>query len=110
MMCADLVDVRWTDRSGRSRGAVANLEDISRSGVCLHMDGEIPLTTVVRITYPKGEFLGVVQYCQFKEIGYYVGVRFEDGTKWSEINFTPMHLFDPREMVEQAGMRDKEGA
>ncbi len=32
MLCADLVDVRWKDKSGRACRAVANLEDISQSG------------------------------------------------------------------------------
>ena len=62
MMCADLVDVRWRDKLGRSRRAVANLEDISLSGACLQAELEIPLTTVVKISYPKGEFCGVVRY------------------------------------------------
>lgn len=106
-MCADLVDVRWKDKSDRSRRAVAILEDISQSGVCLQMEVEMPLTTVVRITYPKGEFLGVVQYCEYKEIGYYVGVRFEDGCEWSQTSFEPLHLLDPRELVKRAPVRAK---
>ena len=102
MMCADLVDVRWKDKSGRSRRAVANLEDISLSGACLQVDVQIPLTTVVRISYPHGEFTGVVRYCQFKEIGYYLGIQFEDGCKWSKTSFRPMHLLDPRGLAKRA--------
>lgn len=110
MMCADLVDVRWKDRSGRSRRAVANLEDISLSGACLQMEVQIPLTTTVRISYPKGEFSGEVRYCQFKEIGYYVGVQFEDGCKWSKTSFKPLHLLDPRGLNKRAPVRPKPGA
>ena len=109
MMCADLVDVRWRDKSGRSRRAVANLEDISASGVCLQVDVQVPLTTVVRISYPQGEFLGVVRYCQFKEIGYYLGVQFEGGSKWSKMRFKPQHLLDPRRLVKAAPARAKSG-
>jgi PilZ domain len=109
MMCADLVDVRWKDKSGRGRRAVANLEDISLSGACLQVDVQIPLTTMVRISYPKGEFSGVVRYCQFKEIGYYVGVKFEDGCKWSKTSFKPLHLLDPRGLAKRTPERGKNG-
>ena len=110
MMCADLVDVRWKDKSGRSHRAVANLEDISLSGACLQVEVQIPLTTVVLISYPKGEFSGVVRYCQFKEIGYYVGVKFEDGCKWSKTSFKPLHLLDPRGLSKPAPVRGKRGS
>jgi hypothetical protein len=110
MMCADLVDVRWKDRSGRSRRAVANLEDISLSGACLQMEVQIPLATVVRISYPKGEFSGEVRYCQFKEIGYYIGIQFGDGCKWSKTSFKPLHMLDPRGLNRRAPVRGKPGA
>jgi len=105
MLCADLVDVRWKDKTGRTRRAVANLEDISLSGACLQMEVQVPLSSMVRINYPKGEFSGVVRYCHFREIGYFVGVQFEPGTKWSQRNFKPMHLLDPRTLVRRAANR-----
>ena len=43
MMCADMVEVRWRDRSGKERGAIAILEDISASGACLQVELPIPL-------------------------------------------------------------------
>lgn len=107
MLCADLVDVRWRDKSGRSRRAVANLEDISLSGACIQLDAQIPSATVVRISYPKGEFSGVVRYCTYKDIGYFVGIEFETGCKWSRTSFKPMHLLDPRALVKKAPHRVK---
>ncbi len=109
-MCADLVDVRWRDKSGRSRRTVANLEDISLTGVCLQVDVQVPLTTTVRISYPEGEFLGVVKYCQFKEIGYYLGIQFEDGYRWSRARFKPQHLLDPRKLLKPVPQQTKNGA
>jgi len=109
MLCADLVDVRWKDKSGRTRRAVANLEDISLSGACLQMEMQIPMYSIVRINYPKGEFSGVVRYCHYREIGYFVGVQFEPGTKWSQRSFKPLHLLDPRTLVRRAaGRADKD--
>ncbi len=104
-MCADLVDLRWREKSGRSRRLVANLEDISASGACLQVDVPIPLLTVVRISYPMGEYQGVVRYCQHKEFGYLVGVHFEEGSQWVKSEFKPLHLLDPRTLIRRATRR-----
>jgi hypothetical protein len=108
MLCADLVDVRWRDAGKRMRRAVANLEDISLSGACIQLDEQVPLGTKVTITFPKGAFSGLVRYCQFREIGYFVGVQFEDGSKWSSRVFKPLHLLDPRSLaLKPESSRDK---
>ena len=99
MLCAELVDVVWKDKSGRTRRAVANLEDISLSGACLQVDGPVPLQTKLRILYPKGELRGHVCYCVYREVGYFVGVEFEPGFRWSLRQFRPQHLLDPRRML-----------
>jgi len=105
MLCADLVDVRWKDKSGRARRGVANLEDISLSGACLQMDNQIPANTAVRVMYPRGEFSGTVKYCHFREIGFYIGVQFEPGSRWSQRHYKPLHLLDPRRLVRRAVTR-----
>jgi hypothetical protein len=106
MLCADLVDVKWKDKSGKRRSGVANLEDISLSGACLQMDAPIPLQTSLLITYPNGELQGRVRYCVYREIGYFLGVQFEPGMRWSRRQFKPLHLFDPRRLVERPGGRE----
>ncbi|GIU75554.1 MAG: hypothetical protein KatS3mg004_2641 [Bryobacteraceae bacterium] len=107
MLCADLVDVRWKDQSGKTRRAVANLEDISFSGACLQLETKVPVGAPMRITYAKGEYSGVVRYCMFKDIGYFVGVQFEPGCKWDEREFRPQHLLDPRTLMQRAPHRVK---
>ena len=99
MLCADLVTVHWRDKSGRQRQKVANLEDISLYGACLQMDDPLPKETILRITYPKGEFHGRVRYCLYRDIGYFVGVQFDPGSKWSQRNYKPEHLLDLRKVV-----------
>ena len=99
MLCADMVDVRWKDGTGRSRKSVANLEDISLSGACVQTDHPIPLQTPLSIRYPKGELMGVVRYCVFREIGYFLGIEFEAGSRWSAREFQPRHMLDPRRLV-----------
>jgi hypothetical protein len=99
LLCADLVELEWKDKSGRTRRSVANLEDISLSGACLQMDLSVPLHTKVRINYASGELIGTVRYCVYREIGYFLGIQFEAGVRWSQRSFKPMHLFDPRRLV-----------
>jgi len=99
MLCADMVDVQWRDKTGRIRKAVANLEDISLSGACLQIEQPIPLQTELAISYPKGELQGKVRYCVYREIGYFLGIEFEPGCKWSARHFRPQHLLDPRRLV-----------
>jgi hypothetical protein len=101
MLCADLVQVYWKDRSGRSRRTVANLEDISHSGVCLQMERPLPQETRVKISHPKGEFEGSVRYCMFREIGYFIGVQFSPGHTWSQKEYKPQHLLDLRRLVDR---------
>jgi len=105
MLCADLVDVRWKDKNGRVRRAVANLEDISLSGACVQVDAPIAVGTTLRISYPKGELQGRVCYCVFREIGYFLGIEFEPGFRWSLRQFRPQHLLDPRRLLARATNR-----
>ncbi len=65
MLCADLIGVHWTDRSGESKLALANLEDISNSGACLQLDAPVPAETVVRLEHADVELEGRVRYCVF---------------------------------------------
>ena len=108
MLCADLVSIRWTDKVGRIKRAVANLEDISLSGACLQLDEPIPLNTVLRIGHPKGQLLGHVRYCVYREIGYFLGIQFEEGSNWSRKIFRPQHLFDPRKLLSRPTRGSKE--
>jgi hypothetical protein len=99
MLCADMVEVLWKDKTGNLRKGVANLEDISLSGACLQFEHPIPLQTDLQIRYPKGELVGKVRYCVYREIGYFLGIEFEPGCRWSARHFKPQHLLDPRRLV-----------
>ncbi len=99
MLCADLVDFQWKDTNGRKKRGVANLEDISLSGACLQVDRPVPLGSVVHISYPSGELKGIVKYCVFRDIGYFLGIEFEAGVRWSQTDYRPQHLLDPRRLM-----------
>lgn len=102
MLCADIVELDWLDRDGSCRQALALLEDISASGACLQLETALPVAAPVRWTSPKQSFTGHVKYCNYREIGYFVGVEFEDTCKWSRKTFRPQHLLDLQRLVEHA--------
>lgn len=106
MMCADLVEVTWTEESGPRRRAIANLEDISLCGACIQMDHAIPLHSTVRIGYGSGELRGKVRYCVFREIGYFAGIEFDAKSRWSKSDFEPRHLLDPMHLGKTPARRD----
>ena len=105
MLCADLVDIQWRDQNNRNRRGVANLEDISLSGACIQVERPVPLGSAIRITYPSGELLGRVKYCVFREIGYFLGVEFDPGNRWSQRAYRPQHLLDPRRLITRVSNR-----
>jgi hypothetical protein len=99
MLCADTVDVCWEDQeTGLTRCMLANLDDISQLGACLLLDCSIPENTSLRIVHSKGELTGKVIYCVLREVGYVTGVEFYPSSGWSQENFQPEHLYDPRRL------------
>ena len=99
MLCADMVDVFWKDHGGRKRRAVGLLEDISPSGACIQMETPLPLGAEIRWQSPKREYAGRVQYCVYREIGYFVGVEFTFGSRWSKKEYKPQHLLDLQQLM-----------
>jgi hypothetical protein len=98
-MCADMIEVRWRDRGGRSRRATALLEDISPSGACLQLEASVPAGVEIRWECPNHEFIGRVRYCSYREIGYFAGVEFEPSAKWSRRAYLPRHLLDLKRLL-----------
>ena|SRR5579872_7361341 len=104
MLCADLVDIRWKDKTGRGRKATGVLEDISSSGACVQLDAPIPQNTMVKICHPKGHLEGSVRYCIYRDIGYFIGLKFEEDSKWSRKAYVPQHMLDMRRLLSR-GLR-----
>ena len=99
LLCADMVEVHWTPPSGKSKQAIALLEDISPSGACLQLEIELPVGTEVSWNSSRSEFRGFVRYCEFREIGYFVGVQFAAGSSWSRSSYEPQHLLDVEDLL-----------
>jgi hypothetical protein len=106
MLCADMVEVRWSEPPGHKRRSIALLEDISRSGMCLQFEVPLPIGVYVQVHCSGEKLAGVVRYCVYREIGYFVGIELEASSKWSRQHFEPQHLLDLEELVQRsAGVR-----
>ncbi len=92
MMCADMVETRWKDSRGKTRKSMALLEDISPSGACLQFEQPVPVGSEIA----WDGFRGRVNYCLYREIGHFAGIVFSPDTPWSEDDYQPHHLLDPR--------------
>jgi PilZ domain-containing protein len=111
MMCADLVEVSWAAH-GKHHKVLALLEDISASGACLQLESSVPVGAEMRwsVKAPtrtkhqgtKKEFSGCVRYCEYREIGYFVGVEFDARSKWSRSSYKPQHLLDLKHLLPRA--------
>jgi hypothetical protein len=110
LLCAELVQLVWEEESGRQRRRVANLEDISLSGLCLQVESPIPAGTAITMLYGDGELVGIIRYCRFQDCGYFLGIELVDGCRWSSQHFRPQHLLDPSELVDQAMRRRQSGS
>ena len=99
MLCADIVEVSWREKSGRQRRTTGVLEDISASGACLQLDTAVPVGAPIEWRSPKMEFHGEVRYCAYREIGYFVGVEFSAASKWSKKAYRPQHLLDLKKLI-----------
>jgi len=105
MLCADMVEVCWREPEGRKCKSTALLEDISRSGMCLQFEIPVPIGTYVDVCCPGDKLAGVVRYCVYREIGYFVGVELEPSSRWSRKQFEPQHLLDLEELVSRSARR-----
>ncbi len=105
LLCAELVQIIWHDEAGRERRRVANLEDISLSGVCLQVETPIAAGTPIAVQYGDGELLGTIRYCRLLDSGYLLGVELVEGSRWSTTHYKPEHLLDPSDLVDQAMSR-----
>ena len=95
--CSDLIRVRL--EGGEPVELTATLEDISPSGACVQFEEAVPAGARLCLMLGRHKFRGQVTHCTHNEIGYFVGVRFDAGRKWSREIYKPEHLLDPAQVV-----------
>ena len=106
MLCAGLVEARWTDTSGVVCTAFANLDDLSPGGVSLLLDRPLPLGALVEFTHSGQMVSGDVRHCTHVEIGWIAGIRFDSDSQWDPGAYAPAHLLDPNSVPEDAELRE----
>ena len=92
-MCSDLVNVRLESEAGPQE-VIANLEDISPSGACVHLEAATQKGADIEIVCANCRLKGKVAYCRFVEIGYDVGIAFDQPRTWKRRQFRPKHLLN----------------
>lgn len=65
---------------------------ISPSGACLEVEEPIPTDTVVSLEFANERCQARTKYCKFDKVNYLLGVKFEQGYRWSRRRFKPEHL------------------
>jgi hypothetical protein len=95
-----MIDVSWVDGGGRMHRAAAVLEDISPGGACLQLESPVEAGTEVTFPCPQGRLRGVVRYCTYREIGYFLGLQFDQENLWSRERFEPEHLLDLDKLIQ----------
>lgn len=131
-LCAELVTVDWVapetepesesgilagETPGPARTVEAVLEDISALGACVQVEDRIPLGAAISISARHGgggsrhadtaRFSGYVSYCEYRDFGYFVGIRLSDETPWSTGAFEPEHLTNLAAMSRRSGARSR---
>jgi hypothetical protein len=103
LLCADLVEVRWSDRTGQSCSAIANLEEISVRGAHLVLDVALPLDAELVLRMPRGDMTATVRDCRHEpDFGFAVAVQLSKKCRWKS---HPRHLFDPRGLERRESAR-----
>jgi len=95
-LCSDLIEVRVD--GDEPRELIANLEDISPSGACLQFEELVARGARVTLRLGHYKFRGQIRYCILTGLGYFAGVQFEAGRKWSRELYEPKHLLDPTKL------------
>lgn len=99
-LCADLMKLEWIDVSGAVTTTSAVLEDISPRGACLQVETPVPVDVPANLI--GGDHWNspcTTLYCDFRDIGYFVGLEFLEGNRWSKHDFEPQHLLEFPEIL-----------
>jgi hypothetical protein len=97
LLCADLVQLTWSEASGKERREIVILENLSLAGVGVFMGVAIPEGATAQLLISELRLTGQVKHCKFRENGYVVGLELDADSKWAQESgreFLPEHLLD----------------
>jgi hypothetical protein len=90
-MCSEPVNILVNDAGTLAEG-IANLEDISPSGACVHLGEAIRVGANIEIICSSCSFRGTVRNCCYTVAGFDVGMEFTTPRAWNLERFEPKHL------------------
>ena len=102
ILCAELIEVHWLDRSGEPHCEAGNIEGITPNGAGLLLDVDLPAGTAVQLRTERGELDATVVECRREpDFGFALRVELMSNSRWSRRGFRPRHLFDPRGLAKR---------
>jgi len=108
LLCADLVGVSWTDKTGRPRSEIANIEGISAYSASLVLNVCLPPGTTVQLCTPRSNFDAAIRECHREpDFGFALRVELANRSRWRQRGFRPRHLFDPRGLEHRLARRSR---
>ena len=88
---------------------VTILEDISHFGANLQLEEAVPIGAAIYVRVSGQEFRGTVRPCNLDEtLGYFVGIEFASGTRWTPLEYTPSHLLNPSSLEDTDDVEESE--
>ena len=59
----------------------------------------VPVGAILALSLGRRKLRGQVKYCLQNEIGYFAGIEFAAGQRWSRKIYEPKHLLDPAQVL-----------
>ena len=92
-LCSERVSIICSDMDGWWHTVPGNLEEIEEGSALVLAEGPISSNKKVRICCGSKQLKGMVLSCTHDDVlGFYVEVRFDSDSPWSERRFSPDHL------------------
>jgi hypothetical protein len=106
-LCSELVTLILTDSRGITKQTHANLEEIAEWRVVVLCDIPVEPGTSALIRCESHQMRGVVEsLASDPSLGYFVGIRLDEDSRWSEERFVPMHLLKIPPVADESGKLD----
>ncbi len=92
-LCSERVSIICSDMNGWWHTVQGNLEEIEEGSALVLAEGPISPNKKVRICCESKQLKGTVESCVHDDVlGFFVEVRFDSDSQWSERWFRPDHL------------------
>ena len=93
-MCSEVVNISFSDPTGRRVADIGIIEDVNHNGLCLSLGISLPVRAAVKISNEQVEAHARVCHCSPQDYGYSVGLEFAEGFEWDPQQWRPQHLLE----------------